>query len=377
MKQTTDLSKLRNTYQFNADYASPAGKSGNLSFGYQILRNHENETYHSIISNPAPPAETKQETEFIETIQAGYGTWQYKKKKLDLTAGLRAENLNRSLTTLTNQYPAQHFNLYPSLNSSFSIDSIQKIRFNYSRRTDQLKSNMLDPLPRWYDLYNVIVGNPNLKNEIINKITLGYLVNFKKLTLDDELFYTSTNDNVELIRSIYKDGIIQNRYENTGTYNSFGNELNADWNTFTWLNLNQKIAFISTRLDGMLDGVSLQKKFHQWYFATTADFVLSPSTTLQLDFSYYGPNTSAQSSIDQYCVVGLSFRQTFFDKKLTFTMTGRDFLGLYKTVEHIQGDGFNQDITTETIFPIRFSLSYKFNRYKRDERRTAKTPLAD
>jgi outer membrane receptor for ferrienterochelin and colicin len=377
MKQSTVINRVHNNSQFNVDFSTPTGKTGTLEIGYQILQNNEDETYQSTISNPLPPVITNQETHFNEIIQAGYGTWQYKNNHLDIKAGLRAEDLNRQLTTLNSQYPLQRFNLYPTLNSSFKIDSIEEIHINYTRRTDQLKATQLDPLPRWYDFYNVQIGNPNLKNEITDKIALDYLANFPQLTLSNELFYYITADKIEMIHSVYQDRIIQNRYENTGTEKTLGFELNADWNTCSWLSLNQKIAFIDSKLDIRFDDVSQQKKYHQLYTETTADFRITQSTTMQVDFSYYGPQMTAQSSIDQFCIAGISFRQSFLNKKLTFNITGRDFLGMYKKVEHIQTNDFNQDITTFYKFPIRFSLSYKFNHYKRDNKRIAKTPVME
>ncbi|MEI6275364.1 MAG: TonB-dependent receptor family protein [Prolixibacteraceae bacterium] len=377
MRQATVLNKDRNNYQFNTDFTSPAGKSGYLEFGYQISLNNESETYLSTKSIPLPLVRTNQETQFNEIIQAGYGTWQYKGKKLDIKAGLRAENLDRTLTTINNKYPLQHFDLYPTLNSSFKIDSIQEIMFNYSRRTDQLKSTQLDPLPRWYDFYNVMMGNPDLRNEITDKLAINYLLNFSHLTLNNEIYYFNTADKIEVIRSLYHDGIIQNRYENTGTEKTLGIEFNADWTTTSWLSLNEKVDFIESNLGVRLDDFSQQKSYRQWYSVTTADISLSPSTMLQLDFSYYSPAMTAQSHIDQFFMAGISFRQSFFDKRLNFTLTGRDFLGLYQNFEHIEGEDFNQKITTQNKFPIRFSLSYKFNRYKRDDRRIAKTPLME
>lgn len=377
MKQSTIINRVHNSCQINTDFTTPTGKNGTLEIGYQILQSIENETYQSTINNPLPPSITNQETHFKEIIQAGYGTWQYKHKQLDIKAGLRAENLNRTLTTINSQYPLQRFNLYPTLNSSFKIDSIEEIHFNYTRRTDQLKTTQLDPLPRWYDFYNVQIGNPNLMNEITDKIAINYLANFRRLTLSNEFFYYVTSDKIYMIHSIYKDNIIQNQYENTGTEKTFGFEFNADWTTCSWLSLNQKIAFIDTKLDIQFDDVSQQKKYHQLYTETTADFRLSPTTSLQVDFSYYGPQMTAQSSIDRYYLAGISFRQTFFNKKVTFSLTGRDFLRLYTQVEHIQTNDFNQDINTRYKFPIRFSLSYKFNHYKRDDKRTAKSPVME
>ncbi len=66
-----------------------------------------------------------------------------------------------------------------------------------------------------------------------------------------------------------------------------------------------------------------------------------------------------------------------FNNKLTFTFTGRDVLGLYRKTENIQGVDFNQILTSHNKFPIRLSLSYKFNHYKRDEPRIAKTPVTE
>jgi hypothetical protein len=86
---------------------------------------------------------------------------------------------------------------------------------------------------------------------------------------------------------------------------------------------------------------------------------------------------TAQTNVEKYYMAGLSFRQMFLNKKLSFTLTGRDVFGLFKKTEHIQGPDFNQTVTTYYQFPIRFSISYKFNHYTRDEKRIAKQPLPE
>ncbi|HEY5509445.1 MAG TPA: outer membrane beta-barrel protein [Prolixibacteraceae bacterium] len=110
---------------------------------------------------------------------------------------------------------------------------------------------------------------------------------------------------------------------------------------------------------------------------TSADITLSHDTRIEIDLSYYGPAMTAQSSIDQFFLAGLSIRQMFFKKKLMFTLTGRDVLGVYKRVEHVQGTDFDQTITTRNNFPIRFSVSYKFNSFSGDDRRAAKAPIIE
>jgi outer membrane receptor for ferrienterochelin and colicin len=377
MRQTTQLSKKFNTSQINGDYISPSGKSGNLEFGFQLSTNEEIESYESNLSNPQPAIITKQETHFNEIIGAVYGTWQYKIEKLELKAGIRAEYQERSLQTFDNNYPLHSFDLYPSLNSSFKISSIQEILVNYSRRTDHLKTIQLDPLPRWYDFYNVMMGNPDLTNEITDKIAIDYLINFPRLSLVSELYFYNTSDKIEIIRSIYNDGIIRNRYENTGSERTLGLEINANWRTASWLKLNAKVDFIDSRLDIRLEPIARKKNYQQFYSVTSASLSFSPTLFLELDFSYFGPALTAQSSVDRCYMAGIGIRKTFFGNKLTATITGRDFLGLYTKVDNIQGADFDQVLSVKNKFPIRFTLGYKFNHYKRDERRVAKSPVAE
>jgi hypothetical protein len=248
---------------------------------------------------------------------------------------------------------------------------------NYSRRTDHLKTIQLDPLPRWYDFYNVLVGNPELKNEITDKIALNYLLNFKKFTLSSEIYLYNISDKIDIIRSVYNNQSIQNRYENTGTERTMGLEFNAGWIPSSWFSLSEKLDFIDSNLDVTVAQIAGKKSYRQWYTVTTADFKITPTTLLEVDFSYYGPAMTAQSNIEQVYMCGIGFRQMFFDNKLTFTLTGRDVMGMYQKTEHVQGTEFNQMITARNNFPIRFSVSYKFNHYKRDERRVAKSPVIE
>jgi outer membrane receptor for ferrienterochelin and colicin len=377
MNQNALINKVYNNFQANADFALPAGKSGILEFGYQMALNKENEDYNSELSFPPRPIVTTEETSFDEIIQAGYGTLQLKSRRLGFKFGLRAENLSRELKTLDNNYALDRFDFYPSFNSSFKIDSIQEIMLNYSRRTDHLKTIQLDPLPRWYDFYNVLVGNPELKNEITDKIALNYLLNFKKFTLSSEIYLYNISDKIDIIRSVYNNQSIQNRYENTGTERTMGLEFNAGWIPSSWFSLSEKLDFIDSNLDVTVAQIAGKKSYRQWYTVTTADFKITPTTLLEVDFSYYGPAMTAQSNIEQVYMCGIGFRQMFFDNKLTFTLTGRDVMGMYQKTEHVQGTEFNQMITARNNFPIRFSVSYKFNHYKRDERRVAKSPVIE
>lgn len=375
--QTTTLDKKFNNYQYNLDFSTPTGKVGILELGAQFNQSKEMENYSSELISLAPPTSSQQKTNFHGWIGAAYGNWQFKIKKLELAAGLRAEYFDRSMKTLYDQFPLQQLNLYPSLNSSYRVDSSQTISFNYTRRTDQLKTIQLDPLPRWYNFYNVMIGNPALKNEITDKIAFNYLVNFRDLTLVNELFYYQTVNKIEVIQSVYQDQIIQNRYENSGSEKTLGIEMNARWKAGKWISLSQKVDFIRSRLVLTFDTNLRRRDFHQLYSVSTAAFTFSPTFVMEMEFTYFGPAMTAQTDIDQCYLAGLSLRKSFLNRKLTCTLTGRDIFGLYKKVEHITGNNFNQRIDLSNQFPIRLAISYKFHNYKRDDRKAAKIPLGE
>jgi hypothetical protein len=162
-----------------------------------------------------------------------------------------------------------------------------------------------------------------------------------------------------------------------GSEKTLGFELSAYWRLGRRFTISEKLDIIETRMNVLLDQASLKRSYRQWYSVTSANYNITPTTLIEANFSYYGPYLTAQSTIDQIYMAGLSFRQMFFNKKLTFTVTGRDVFGLYRKAEHIQVNEFNQNITTCNKFPIRFALTYKFNKFKRDERRVAKSPILE
>ena len=377
MSQTTELNKTYDNYQFNLDFNTPTGKAGNFETGLQVTVNREKEDYLSTLSGQSTQVVTTQNTNYSGSVEAGYATWRLKLKRLDFKAGMRGEFLDRSLSTLQSNYPLHRFDLYPSLNVSYKIDSIQDLLFNYSKRTDQLKTIQLDPLPRWYDFYNVTMGNPTLQNEITNKVCADYLVNLRKFTLVNELYYYSTTDKIEVIRSLYHDNIIQNRYENMGTEKTLGVEINANWIVNSWLRLDEKLDFIDSRLEVKMDQVTQNKEYQQCYSVTSAGIILNPTLSVEAEFGYYGPSLTAQSKIMECYLGGLSIRKSFLNKKLSVTFSGRDVLRLYKRTEQILGSDFSQTYSTHNKFPIRLSIAYKFNHFSRDERKSAKAPPAE
>jgi hypothetical protein len=192
-----------------------------------------------------------------------------------------------------------------------------------------------------------------------------------------ELFYVSSIGKIEIVRSIYKAEIVRNQYENIGNEQTLGLEMNTNWQIFKWLKLNEKFDLISSNIDVRLESIKESRAYKQWYSVTTAGITINPTTNLELDFTYISPALTAQSNIDQLYMAGITFRKMFFHNKLSFTFSSRDALGTFKQVEHINGEDFNQKITTINKLPFRFALSYKFNKYKRDERRVAKSPATE
>lgn len=378
MGQNTTIDKNYDEYQINMDYVAPLGKTGKFEAGYQLNLESQFEDYHSDQTNNGSITSNQNSTDFNRDQHAFYTVFGDDGKKIEWKIGLRAEYFNRNLENSSGEYfKKENLDFYPSLNSLWSIDSTQQIGLSFSRRTNKISANQIDPLPRWYDYYQVRVGNPLLDNEMSNKISITYSKELKNFTFDTELYYLGITDKIEIIRTVYEDQIIQNRYENIGTEKTLGMEIDTEYSLTKWWSLIEKVDLYYNRIEIDQPSTSPIKKYNQLVSLTTSKFTISPTTFLELDLSYYGPSMNSQVELGSFLMSGMTFRKQFFDKKLSFTVTGTDIFGLYKADEMIKGEDFDQHIITQAILPIRFSLSYKLNNFKKDEKRTPKTPPAE
>ena len=133
----------------------------------------------------------------------GYTQYTHTLGKLELSAGLRMEYMHTS--SKLNAYSSQdgeehsdsHLRLFPNLSISYALNEQSKVALLYSRRQDKPRYEDLNPFEYLLDELSYWKGNPFLKPQISNKLTLSYVWNSLSLNLsysklDD--YFTSITD---------------------------------------------------------------------------------------------------------------------------------------------------------------------------------------
>lgn len=179
------------------------------------------------------PNELSNNFDFDETVHAVYGVVSRAAGKAQLQAGLRAERANRtfSLEEPAESYPYTYTSLFPSGVVSFNTSEATQLKASYSRRIRRPGTQELNPFPWFFDVQNVMIGNPALNPEYTDAVELGWSRNFGKGTMQVSPFYRRTSDIIRV--DINTQDTVAGRevtsvsFQNLESSNSWGTDVNG------------------------------------------------------------------------------------------------------------------------------------------------------
>lgn len=130
---------------------------------------------------------------YKEQIHAGYINWSFEWSRLNLQAGLRGEytqTIGNQLTT-GDVFTRNYFQLFPNLAISRQLDDQQTLQASYSRRIERPDYGSLNPFRMFRDPSLYYEGNPYLKPELTQNISLNHILKGRYTTT---LNYSRTTD---------------------------------------------------------------------------------------------------------------------------------------------------------------------------------------
>ncbi len=170
---------------------------------------------------------------FNETVHAAYAVLSQGVGKVDLQAGLRAEQASRdfTLTSSGQSYPYRYASVFPSGVVSYNVSDAMQARLSYSRRIRRPGTQELNPFPSFFDPQNVFIGNAQLNPEYTDAIELGLNRSGSKGSLQLSPFYRRTSNVIRVIINTadHVDGreVTSISFSNLATSNSFGTDVNG------------------------------------------------------------------------------------------------------------------------------------------------------
>ncbi len=355
--QRTHVYQHTNLANFSLDYVQPLSPSSTIETGYKGITRYLNSDYERATQENGDyiidPLNTNV-FEFKEQIHAAYfqyNGWQGDKEapKWKYNAGLRAEQVWNHGETVDQSvsFSNQYFNLFPSGSISFYTQKQNNIRASYSRRITRPGLGQLNPFTDITDSLNQRSGNPNLKPELINSWELSYNHLLKKGSVSLAGFYRLRNHAILPYTVLDENGVAFTQPQNFGQAITYGTELIATYNPFSFYSLNFSLSAFKIIIEDTSSANEVSKDLLSWYTKLVNNFTISKNGKLQVVGNYTAP-----TAIPQGESIAVYFVDVGYQHKI---MKGRGRFGAVITdVFNTQKSGL---ITSDTNFT--FSRIFK------------------
>ena len=321
---------------------------------------------------------------YQEQIHAAYATYGTRISNLSLQAGLRAEYLQKQLTSTsknlitsiseTNKLdPQSYLELFPSVYMAYSLPKNNELQLNYTRRVNRPRGRQINSFRDYSDATTISYGNPALLPEFASAFELNYVKNWDNHTLSASAYYRFTDDVIQNVRFM-RNSIMESTFMNLTKQQNTGLELVSKNRLFKFVNLTTSVNLYHARLNEATyqDPFNAAIKVNipgnsnfSWDTRVLANLMFSRTFSGQITGMYSAPQIIAQGKRAQDYSVDLGLRKTFMDKKINLNLMVRDLLNSRKMSATSWGDGFYQ--VSENRFSgrmIGLTVTYNFGNMK-------------
>lgn len=355
----TNILAIEHTTNLIVDYVKPL-RTGRIEAGTKIQARRLPVTYtiengmNSIIYPGLGDW-----SDWGEDTFAGYLNWVFEGRKIDVEAGLRAEqnNVFYDLAPANIYYPRNdaydYFNLYPNTRITFKINKNNSLSAFFNKRIDRPGEPELRVFPKYDDPELLKVGNPYLRPQFTNSYEVSYKLRWSNGAFSAAGYYRSIRDPYTRIYSIDNTNvnydIVNKIYSNVGSATNTGTELivnqtiskswqftgSVNWYRNTINPYSGTLLFPYERPFTIVKttDVSADIKFNN-------QFSLGKTTQLQATFLYYTPKNIAQGKQMARSSADIGLKQKVMAGKGELTISFSDIFNRFGIRQEIIGDGF-------------------------------------
>lgn len=380
---------------FKLEYSLPLRKEDKFEAGYQGRlgwSNEANDVYEydtTLLRYEIQPryCDTLRTTDGVHAL---YSTYSGNFGPVGFQPGLRAERTDRSLASRNSTLGIGQWDVFPTAHLSCKLPAGTsdaagplaelQLMASYTRRIDRPRGWNLDPSERWLDAYNVMKGNPELRNEYIDAIEGGFLWPFGANRLSLEAYHRITHNLIDRVSSLYpgRPGVMLRTVENVGTDRSTGAELSFDMTPFPWWSVNLEGDVYDYRVQGEVFGQTFSRSGFNWTAGGSFDFRFPTMTLIQLRANYSSPSVEAQGTEGSSVSTSIALRQAFFNRSLLINLQVRDLFSSGGHTMTTEGDDFYTHANFARKTPIvTLGLTWMFNNYRPDRRQLPDTRMED
>jgi ferric enterobactin receptor len=257
---------------------------------------------------------------FDEQVSAVYGVLSHGIGKLELQAGLRAEHASRDFSLADgDSYPHRYNSLFPSGLINYKLNDRTQVKLSYSRRIRRPSTEELNPFPAFFDVQNVMLGNPALGPEYTDAIELGLQRSGSLGSLQLAPFYRRTTDiirvDINTADTIAGREVTTVSFRNLDTSSSWGADLNGQFRLGSKLSGLAGLNVFKMVTDGGSES-SLSSDAVTWMGRVNGSYTVRPGTTLQANYFYRAPINIERGRFHSQSGANISIRQNITSKAI-------------------------------------------------------------
>lgn len=301
---------------------------------------------------------------YEENISAAYFQYSNEWKSFSLSSGLRNEY---SMITVTQASDGSvnnknYNNLFPSIHTSYKIDSTTTFQLSYSKRINRPSFRSLLPFYSFSDVRSQYGGNPDLDPEYIHSYELSFLKYFPNVTLLSSLYYRRENGAIQRITFVDEATIIRTIPVNLDVQHSYGFELNLNITFTKWWKLSGNSNVFYADISGIYKDVQYSNQALIASGQVQNNINFSKSWSINILNNYIAPQNTTQGKMLAISFMNITANHQFLNKKAKLTFGVRDLLRQRVYNQIVDEPGFYRDSffrPRERMFIV--SFNYKFS----------------
>jgi outer membrane receptor protein involved in Fe transport len=309
------LTQSQESSEIAVDYLRPFSKTQSLGLGYDFQQDeatygNQGNNIDPTTGQSVPDPATTNTFEYVQQVNALYGTYQFGSGAWSYLAGLRAEQTRedaRPLTTGTS-IERSYFRLYPDLHVNRQLSDSATLAFSASRRITRPDPSALNPYVDSTDIQNLRSGDPYLRPQDTQSYELGCDVNLPHLSYDVTGYYRRNRDAVtDLTQSLGNDVVLTTK-ANLPSSDSAGLELTSNGQLRSKISYALSANLFYSQIDasglgatGLQSAVGVNAK-------ASIDYRPTPADTAQIAVTRSDKRLTPQGYIDAVNQVNVGYR---------------------------------------------------------------------
>lgn len=351
-KQVNTVNPYQNSLIFKMDYTLPVTEKLKIDAGIkaksQFLEDRQSDQF-----------------KYEERIFSLYTAISYSFSKYTLSGGLRAE---RSTSGLINSFNNNYFVLLPNATINYKLSSKQNIKLSYNRTVSRPNIYELNPYASSDDPNSFRSGNPDLKSEFRQNLSIDYSKNVGNNYISLRVFYLDRSEAINRYTFINDSGIFETRVANLGNIHGYGIQMAGALKLHKAIALNPflKLTEIFTTCGNLAKQYDIHnRRGLAFESGLSAIATFKYDIVASLQFLYNSPLIQIQTKSFSDALYIVSLGKTFNQK---FKVGISSALPLLKTFtyhgEEIKGANFysysNGNIRLSAV-PLWLKFTYTFN----------------